>query len=71
MRTGLSNNKIQYTDTLGNVITTTSRATRNALTKQLDQAIERQTVINEKIDGLNLKLFEYEEEIVEVKLRFY
>ena len=68
LRTGLSNNKIQYTDTLGNVITTTSRATRNALTKQLDQAIERQTIINEKIDGLNLKLFEYEEEIVEVKL---
>ncbi len=68
LRTGLSNNKIQYTDTLGNVITTTSRATRNALTKQLDQAIERQTVINEKIDGLNLRLFEYEEEIVEVKL---
>ena len=68
LRTGLSNNKIQYTDTLGNVITTTSRATRNALTKQLDQAIGRQTVINEKIDGLNLKLFEYEEEIVEVKL---
>ena len=59
LRTGLSNNKIQYTDTLGNVITTTSRATRNALTKQLDQAIGRQTVINEKIDGLNLKLFEY------------
>ena len=68
LRTGLSNNKIQYTDTLGNVITTTSRATRNALTNQLDQAIGRQTVINEKIDGLNLKLFEYEEEIVEVKL---
>jgi hypothetical protein len=68
LRTGLSNNKIQYTDTLGNVITTTSRATRNALTKQLDQAIGRQTIINEKIDGLNLKLFEYEEEIVEVKL---
>ena len=68
LRTGLSNNKIQYTDTLGNVITTTSRATRNALTKQLDQAIERQNVINKKIDNLNLKLFEYEEEIVEVKL---
>ena len=68
LRTGLSNNKIQYTDTLGNVITTTSRATRNALTNQLDQAIGRQTIINEKIDGLNLKLFEYEEEIVEVKL---
>ena len=57
LRTGLSNNVIQYTDTLGNVITTTSRATRNALEKQLDQAIERQTVINGKIDDLNLKLF--------------
>ena len=68
LRNGLSNNVIQYTDTLGNVITTTSRATRNALERQLDQAIERQNVINEKIDNLNLKLFEYEEEIVEVKL---
>ena len=68
LRTGLSNNKIQYTDTLGNVITTTSRATRNALTKQLDQAIDRQTIINSKVDDLNQKLFDYETEIVEVKL---
>ena len=68
LRTGLSNNKIQYTDTLGNVITTTSRATRNALTKQLDQAIDRQTIINSKVDVLNQKLFDYETEIVEVKL---
>ena len=37
LRNGLSNNVIQYTDTLGNVITTTSRATRNALERQLDQ----------------------------------
>ena len=68
LRTGLSNNKIQYTDTLGNVITTTSRATRNALTKQLDQAIDRQTIINSKVDVLNQKLFDYETEIVEVRL---
>ena len=68
LRTGLSNNKIQYTDTLGNVITTTSRATRNALTKQLDQAIDRQTIINSKVDDLNQKLFDYETEIVEVRL---
>jgi len=67
LRNGLSNNVIQYTDTLGNVITTTSRATRNALEKQLDQAIERQTVINAKIDDLNQKLFDYETEIVEIK----
>ena len=67
LRTGLSTNKIQYTDTLGNVITTTSRATRRALEKQLDQAIERQTVINSKVDILNEQLFEYETEIVEIK----
>ena len=60
-------NVIQYTDTLGNVITTTSSSTRRALEKQLDQAIGRQTVINSKIDDLNQKLFDYETEIVEVK----
>jgi len=68
LRNGLSNNKIQYTDTLGNVITTTSRATRNALTRQLDQAIDRQTIINAKVDQLNEKLFNYETEIVEVSM---
>ena len=68
LRNGLSNNKIQYTDTLGNVITTTSRATRNALEKQLDQAIDRQTIINAKVDQLNEKLFSYETEIVKVSM---
>ena len=68
LRNGLSNNKIQYTDTLGNIITTTSRATRNALEKQLDQAIDRQTIINAKVDQLNEKLFNYETEIVEVSM---
>ena len=66
LRNGLSNNKIQYTDTLGNVITTTSSSTRRALEKQLDQAIDRQTIINSKVDDLNEKLFNYETEIVEV-----
>ena len=68
LRNGLSNNKIQYTDTLGNIITTTSRATRNALEKQLDQVIDRQTIINAKVDQLNEKLFNYETEIVEVSM---
>ena len=67
LRNGLSTNKIQYKDTLGNVITTTSRATRRALEKQLDQAIERQTIINSKVDILNEQLFKYETEIVEIK----
>ena len=66
LRSGLSNNVIQYTDTLGNVLTTTSSSTRRALEKQLDQAIGRQTEINTRVDGLNQQLFEYETEIVEV-----
>ena len=66
LRSGLSNNVIQYTDTLGNVITTTSSSTRRALEKQLDQAIGRQTEINTRVDDLNQQLFEYETEIVEV-----
>ena len=66
LRNGLSNNKIQYTDTSGNIVTTTSGSTRRALEKQLDQAIDRQTIINNKVDILNEKLFNYETEIVEV-----
>ena len=66
LRSGLSNNVIQYTDTLGNVLTTTSSSTRRALEKQLDQAIGRQTEINSKVDNLNQQLFNYETEIVEV-----
>ena len=67
LRLGLSNNKIQYTDTSGNIVTTTSSSTRRALEKQLDQAIGRQDIINTKVDILNEKLFKYETEIVEVK----
>jgi len=67
LREGLSNNKIQYRDReTGEIITTTSSSNRKALEKQLDQAIERQTEINNKVDVLNEKLFEYETEIVEV-----
>jgi len=68
LRDGLSNNVIQYKDKeTGEIITTTSSSTRRALEKQLDQAIERQTEINTKVDGLNEQLFEYETQIVEVQ----
>ena len=67
LRNGLSNNVIQYTDTSGNIVTTTSSSTRRALEKQLDQAIGRQTIINTKVDDLNDKIFKYETEIVEVR----
>ena len=67
LQEGLANNVIQYKDKeTGQIITTTSSSTRRALEKQLDQAIERQTELNTKIDGLNTQLFEYETEIVEV-----
>ena len=68
LRSGLSNNKIQYKDKeTGQIINTTSSSTRRALEKQLDQAITRQTEINTKVDNLNEQLFGYETEIVEVK----
>ena len=68
LRSGLANNVIQYTNAEGVLITTTSSSTRRALEKQLDQAIDRQTIINSKVDGLNTQLFKYETEIVEVSI---
>jgi ATP-dependent Clp protease ATP-binding subunit ClpA len=51
LRSGLSNNTIQYRDKeTGQIITTTSSSTRRALEKQLDQAVARQTEINSKVD---------------------
>jgi len=68
LRSGLSNNVIQYKDPeTGEIITTTSSSTRKALEKQLDQAIERQTEINTRVDTLNEQLFKYETEIVEIQ----
>lgn len=68
LRSGLSNNKIQYRDKeTGQIITTTSSSTRRSLEKQLDQAISRQTEINAKVDQLNEELFNYETEIVEIQ----
>lgn len=67
LRAGLANNIIQYKDKDGNIITSTSSATRNALERQLDQAITRQTDVNLKVDELNTQLFEYETQIVDIK----
>ena len=69
LRKGLSNNKVQWKDKeTGQIITSTSGSTRRALTKQLDQAIERQTEVNIKVDSLNTIIFEYETEIVETRI---
>ena len=69
LSSGLSNNVIQYKDSeTGKIITTTSSSTRKALEKQLNRAITRQDVINIKYDDLNNKVFELDNQIVEVKL---
>ena len=64
LQAGLANNKIQYTNAEGVVITTTSSSTRKSLERQLDQAIERQNQINSKVDTLNQRLFDYETEMI-------
>jgi predicted nucleic acid-binding Zn-ribbon protein len=69
LRKGLSNNKVQWKDKeTGQIITSTSSSTRKTLTKQLDQAIERQTEVNAKVDELNEKIFNFETEIVETRI---
>ncbi len=66
---GQSRKVIQYKDKeTGEIITTTSSSTRKVLQKQLDGAIERQGVLNDKSDALNDKVFEVENEITDIKL---
>jgi hypothetical protein len=68
LRAGLAGNKIQYKDReTGEIITTTSSSNRKAFERQLDQALDRQDVLNEKIDDINQSIFDLETEIVEVK----
>jgi hypothetical protein len=67
LRAGLAGNKIQYRDKeTGQIITTTSSSNRKSFERQLDQALERQDILNERIDGINQSIFNLETEIVEV-----
>lgn len=68
LRKGLSNNIIQYKDAkTGQYVSTTSSATRKALENQLEQAVDRQSKVDTRIDSLNTKIFDLESEIVEIK----
>jgi hypothetical protein len=68
LRTGLSNNTTQRVDQkTGQLIITSSSANRKALEKQLDQAVIRQTSINQKVDSLNTLAFDIETQIVDVQ----
>jgi hypothetical protein len=68
LRGGLSNNTSQYVDKkTGQLIITSSSANRKALEKQLDQAVIRQSAINQKVDSLNTLVFDIETQIVDVQ----
>lgn len=68
LRGGLSNNTSQYVDRkTGQLVITSSSANRKALEKQLDQAVIRQSTINQKVDSLNTLIFDSETQIVDVQ----
>ena len=67
LTTGLSNNKIQYTNSEGVLITTTSSSTRRALEKQLDNSMTRrdtlskkEQIITDSISSIDLKILSLE-----------
>jgi hypothetical protein len=66
---GLSNNFVQHRDQrTGQVMTTTSSANRKVLQDQLDKALKRQEGVNEKSDTLSKRVFDLENEMLEIKL---
>ena len=68
LRGGLSTNTSQYVDRkTGQLVITSSTANRKALEKQLDQAVIRQSSINQKVDSLNILIFDIETQIVDVQ----
>lgn len=64
---GLSNNKIQYTDTTGRLITTTSSSTRRVLNQQLNDAKSQRDVVSRKIESLTDSVTNLDIQILEIK----
>lgn len=68
LRNGLANNTIQYKDReTGQIITTTSSATRKALQKELENALSRQDGVSVKIEEAVENIGNLEVEILETK----
>jgi len=67
LRKGLSNNVIQYTDSTGQLITTTSVSTRRALQAQLDDAMERRDKISIKLESVTDSLSLYDRKVFELE----
>jgi hypothetical protein len=63
---GISNNVIQYTDANGNLVTTTSSATRKALEKQLDDAKQQRDAISYKIESLSDSVTKLDLQVIEI-----
>lgn len=65
---GLVNNQIQYIDQeTGQLVTSTSRATRQALQEQLADAKDRRTLIYDKTEALSDSIAKYDMEILDLK----
>tara|TARA_A200000159_G_scaffold159924_1_gene179259 strand:+ start:9369 stop:10487 length:1119 start_codon:yes stop_codon:yes gene_type:complete len=67
LRNGISNNRIQYTDTLGRIITTQSSSTRKLLTKELNTAVETRTNINVKLEQLTDSITKLELQVLDIE----
>jgi hypothetical protein len=64
---GLSNNVIQYTDTTGRLITTTSSSTRRVLNDQLDDSKEQRDRISLRIEALTDSVTKLEISILDIE----
>lgn len=67
LRAALGNNRVQYTDAQGNLVVTTSTATRVSLERQLDQSTNRQLQLTSQIDSVNKVLLELNLKVTEVE----
>jgi len=67
LRKGLSNNVIQYTDSTGRLITTTSTSTRRALQEQLKDAVHRRDDISKKLEIVTDSLSYYDRIIFKIE----
>lgn len=64
---GLSNNVIQYTDTSGQLITTTSSATRRVLNDQLDDAKLQRDNVSQRIEALTDLVTQLELQVLDIE----
>lgn len=64
---GLSNNTIQYTDSLGRIITTTSSSTRRVLTAQLDDMKEQRDRVSIKMETVTDSITKLDLQILDLE----